>query len=235
MAEPRQARVLANLSEEEHGALLALQFESHPDISLQGGRYIIVNTGLENTEGKLIKRAYSVFAVKPELQQFFLAATLVKGGLGSHYLASLKPDDMITFSGPWGRFHWPAEAQEKRVSLMAFGSGITGILGYLPSVPADVHVELFWYKDPSGALLADPIVHECAQRPHLLLHHRSMNDDPRADLQSVEPKVRFVAAGEGNRIDRCRQLLLERGLADTQLQTDIFYRNQDLSHAKAGG
>jgi len=233
MAEPRQARVLANLSDGAHGALLALQFESHPEISLQGGRYIIVNTGLENAEGKLIKRAYSIFAVKPEQQHFFLAAIVVKGGIASHYLASLKTDDVITFSGPWGRFHWPADALEKHVTMMAFGSGITGILGYLPTVPDNVHVELFWYKDLSGALLSDGIVQECAQRPHLQLHHRSMNDDPLVDLQKLEPKARFVAAGEGSRVDRCLQFLRDLGIADPQLQTDIFYRNQDLSDAKA--
>lgn len=234
MAEPRQARVLVNLADQTRGALLALQLESHPELVLQGGKYIIINTGLENTDGKLIKRAYSLFAVKPEEQQFFLAAEPVTDGIASRYLRSLQSGDVITFSGPWGRFHWPAEAREKTVIAAAFGSGITGILGYLTSVPDDCRVELYWYKDVNGGLLSDETVQECAQGFELQIHHRTMTDDPILDLQNAAFEARYIAAGEGIRVERFLDFLRERGVPEDRKQSEVFYRStQDLSHAKA--
>jgi ferredoxin-NADP reductase len=232
MAEHRQARVLFNLSDCSRGALLALELEGHPDLVLKGGRYIIVHTGQENAEGKIVKRAYSLFAVKPETQTFFLAASPVDAGVASHYLASLKEGDHITFTGPWGRFHWPAEASEKRLVAAAFGSGITGILGYLATVPADCSVELYWYKSQAG-LLPEAMVRECLPSLELVLHERSLMDDPLLDLKNVSPGLRFVAAGEGHRIDSCLHFLRAKGWAEEQLQSEIFYRSQDLSDAKA--
>ncbi|WP_141732002.1 FAD-binding oxidoreductase [Oligoflexus tunisiensis] len=231
MAEHRQARVLANLSDESRGALLALELEGHPDLVLKGGRYIIVHTGLENAEGKIVKRAYSLFAVKPGTQKFFLAAAPVAAGVASHYLGSLQEGDRLTFTGPWGRFHWPAEAREKKVVAAAFGSGITGILGYLASVPADCAVDLYWYKDEQG-LLPAAMVRECLSEAHAM-HERSLSDDPLRDLQNAGPEQRFVAAGEGHRIERCLNFLRAKGLIEDQLQSEIFYRSQDLSDAKA--
>ncbi|HYX35489.1 MAG TPA: FAD-dependent oxidoreductase [Oligoflexus sp.] len=233
MAEPRHARVLADLSDEESGALLALQLEGHPEIVLQGGRYIIINTGLENAEGKLIKRAYSLFAPKPEAQQFFLAAAPVADGIASGYLASLKAGDVITFSGPWGRFHWPAEAEEDKMLAFAFGSGITGVLSYIATLPHGCAVEFYWYKDEYKGLVSEDIVRECAAHVELELHHRDMRDDPILDLHAMDAKTRFVAAGEGTRIDRCVSFLKGCGYPESQIQTDIFYRSQDQSDAKA--
>jgi ferredoxin-NADP reductase len=233
MAEMREARVLANLGNAEHGALLALELNDHPDLLLKGGKYIIVHTGLENAEGKLIKRAYSLFAVKPEARQFFLAAAPLKDGTASSYLASRQTGDALRFSGPWGRFHWPDEAQEKQVIAAAFGSGITGILGYLSTVPAGYPVDLFWYQDARGGLVSEELLRECVSRLNLTLHPRSMLDDPLPDFQGVNLSSRFVAAGEGLRIDQVYAFLREQGVTAEQLQSEVFYRSQDLSDAKA--
>lgn len=233
MAEMRQAKVLANVVAAGHGAILGLALDGHPDLTLKGGKYIIVHTGLENAEGKIIKRAYSLFAVNTETQKFFLAAAPAPEGVASHYLASLQAGDTLRFSGPWGRFHWPVEAQEKKLIAAAFGSGITGVLGYLASVPARCAVDLYWYQDAKGGLLNEVMVKECAAQVDLNIHVRSMLDDPLQDFHAVNLSARFVAAGEGQRIDRCFGFLREQGVKDEQLQSEVFYRSQDLSDAKA--
>lgn len=225
MAEPRQARVLANLQDRSQGALLALQLEGHPDIVLRGGKYIILNTGISNAEGKVIKRAFSLFAVKPEAQQFFLAAESVEGGIASSFLKDLKPDETITFSGPWGRFHWPEGAAEKIVIAAAFGSGITGILGYLSSIPEDCQVQLYWFRDKDRALLSDNVLQECAQHANLQFFERSMQDDPLADLASWPLDGRYVAAGEGTRVECFLGAFRDRGVTEDRLQSEIFYRS----------
>jgi ferredoxin-NADP reductase len=233
MAEMRQAKVLAKVAAAEHGAILAFELDGHPELVLKGGKYIIIHTGLENADGKIIKRAYSLFAVKPESGQFFLAVAPVVDGVASHYLASLEPGDSLRFSGPWGRFHWPEGAQEKKVIAAAFGSGITGILGYLASVPKDYEVELLWYQDAPGGLVTDAMVRECLAQTHMKVYVRSMKEDPLNDFQAVNLTSRFVAAGEGQRVDRVFAYLRELGVSEEQLQSEIFYRNQDLSDAKA--
>ncbi len=233
MAEMRQAKVIARLGAEGEAAALALELDGHPELVLKGGKYIIVHTGLENAEGKIIKRAYSLFAVKPEARQFFLAAVPVSNGAASHYLASLQTGDMLRFSGPWGRFHWPDVAQESKLIALAFGSGITGILGYLGTVPVDIAVELYWYEDPNAGLLNEAMVQECAASGNLKIHVRSLLEDPLEDLHGINLTSRFVAAGEGQRIDRSFAFLREQGVTDEQLQSEIFYRDQDLSDAKA--
>jgi ferredoxin-NADP reductase len=233
MAEMRQARVLANVAKDEHGTILAFEWDGQPDLRLKGGKYIIVHTGLENAEGKIIKRAYSLFAVKPEAGQFFLAAACAPEGVASRYLASLRKDDTLRFSGPWGRFHWPEGAGEKKVIAAAFGSGITGILGYLATVPAGYPVDLYWYQDAKGGLVTEEMVHECVAQADLKVHVRSMTEDPLQDFQAVNLTSRFVAAGEGQRVDRVFGSLRELGVTDEQLQSEIFYRDQDRVDAKA--
>jgi ferredoxin-NADP reductase len=231
MAEPRQARVINS------GPLLALQLEGQPEVVLKGGKYIIINTGRTNEEGKLIKRAYSLFAVKPEQKQFFLAAEAVTDGIASRYLRELQCDDMITFSGPWGRFHWPLDgATETSVIAAAFGSGITGVLGYLPSIPEHVNVHLYWFQDTASILVDESMVRECAQQPRLILHKRSMADDPLLDQAAWPLDGRYVAAGEGSRVERFLSYFRQHGVPEERLQSEIFYRaTQDATHAKGGG
>jgi ferredoxin-NADP reductase len=233
MAEIREAKVLANLGDRERGAFLALELNDYPDLVLKGGKYIIVHTGLENAEGKLIKRAYSLFAVKTEARQFFLAAAPVKDGMAACYLASRETGDTLRFSGPWGRFHWPDEGQEKKVIAAAFGSGISGILGYVSTVPAGFPVDLYWYRDAQDGLVSEDLLRECVSQASLTVHLRSMQDDPLPDFQSVNLTSRFAAAGEGQRIDRLYAFLREQGVTAEQLQSEVFYRDQDVSDAKA--
>ncbi len=225
MAEPKQARVIANLSLESPGALLAFQMDGDSQVPLLGGKYIIINTGLSNEEGKLIKRAYSLFAVNQAAQQFFLAAERVPGGIASQYLFDLQLGDTLTFSGPWGRFFWPEGAAEKQLVAAAFGSGITVILGYLASVPADCEVHLYWYQEGARALVNDSIVAECAADKKIQIIPRNFEDDPTLDLSQWEYSgVRFITAGEGVRADRFLDHLRHQGVTDDRLQSEIFYR-----------
>ncbi len=225
MAEPKKAQVLANLSNLASGALLALQMEDQGQTPLQAGKYIIINSGHLNAEGKPVKRAYSLFAVNAAKGLFFLAAETVAQGVVSNYLRNLKAQDTITFSGPWGKFHWPESATEPLVIAAAFGSGITAILGYLSGLPESCQVELFWYESQHPTFIADSVIRETlGERQHRVLR-RSMQDDCLADLNILNMKhARFIAAGEGEEVDRWMNHLKQNSVPDERLQSDVFYR-----------
>lgn len=113
MATPQQAQLIAV---EPLGAVARLLRFAAPlqgPLHFRGGQYLIVDTGLLRADGRPVKRAYSLLAADRELDGFQLAARRIGAGKGSQYMNEILPAALLTFSGPWGRWHAEAGALQE--------------------------------------------------------------------------------------------------------------------------
>lgn len=231
MAEPRQALVKSRHGLAGPSTLLRLQIDGAEAVTVRGGQYVIINTGRHNAEGKLIKRAYTLFGVEPCGREFLLAAQPVNSGIASQYLAELSDGDRLIFSGPWGKFYWPAGAEETQVIALAFGSGITAVLGYLQSVPEAVSIRLCWYTGQDDEWLQSQWVRNLLARDGLIFETKaSWGDLPENSLLLSEQAIsqtRYVLAGEGTGVDAWQKALLEHSVPASRIQSEIFYRRPE--------
>ncbi len=85
-----------------------------------------------NNGNQPFRRSYSI-ASSPNNKLIELAAGYVDGGPGTKYLFSLKPDDTITTSGPFGRLILRDESP-KRYILAATSTGVTPFRSMIPQL-----------------------------------------------------------------------------------------------------
>lgn len=227
MATVNQARVRRVDRFENGSALLHLQMEEPAQLPHIPGQYVIVNSELSYPNGKAGKRAYSLFGADREARTFHLAAERIEGGLVSSFLNDRNVDDLIPFSGPWGKFRAPEEGFEKPVLGVAFATGITALLGLLGlhELPADSR--LIWVRDASAHFLPDNCIKD--------LLPRSLSRFDIVDSRSADPDLhvfglcgeelgrspQIYAAGEGQSIDLLEQRLNALGHV---VQKESFFR-----------
>src|SRR6185312_5111517 len=109
MATARTAVVEAAAPVGERARVLDLRLAGEPDADLPafaGGKYVIVDTGVDLPNGKRAKRAYSLLACDardPAVTRFRVAVLRLDGGPGSAALHAIECGAALTFSGPWGK------------------------------------------------------------------------------------------------------------------------------------
>ncbi|MBE8398271.1 oxidoreductase, partial [Leptospira borgpetersenii serovar Hardjo-bovis] len=72
-------------------------------LNFLGGQYVIFNSGLKTHEGKVIKRAYSIFSSDLPQEEFQICIQPIQGGPASNHIPNLALDSVLEFSGPWGK------------------------------------------------------------------------------------------------------------------------------------
>lgn len=90
---------------------------------------IISNNEINFSEGQFfnlivedkVMRAYSIASSSNKLPVFSLCVKIIKGGKGSGYIDSMKPNDEVSFMGPFGHF---GKKSDKKTVMIATGTGI---------------------------------------------------------------------------------------------------------------
>jgi ferredoxin-NADP reductase len=104
--------------------IFSLRFEPSIKISYQPGQFlsIVVPPPAEDLDGRRVRRIYS-FASPGKGQVHELCVQKVPGGLGSCFLAGLKPGDEFRASAPYGDFIFETQPH-RNACFIATGSGI---------------------------------------------------------------------------------------------------------------
>lgn len=91
------------------------------------GQFFTLHFTIDN---KIYKRSYSIANYPDASGIIEFAANYVNNGIGSEFLFALKPSDILTISGPYGRLIYKDNA--KKIILIGTGTGITPYRAMLP-------------------------------------------------------------------------------------------------------
>ncbi|MDO8570922.1 MAG: acetate--CoA ligase family protein [Candidatus Daviesbacteria bacterium] len=94
-----------------------LEFAPDEPLKFLPGQYITIKVANNKIN------AYSIATYKGE-KNFSLLVDIKPGGLGSHFFASLKVGDKISFLGPFGKFTLNLEDGSKQLLFLGTGSGV---------------------------------------------------------------------------------------------------------------
>lgn len=108
------------------------------------GQFLSIQLVLE--DGKTIRRSYSIASVGNRIRCVEFAITLIPNGAATQALCKLKPDDVVSATGPRGRFTFRGEIPGRHIMI---GTG-TGIVPYRSML---WQVELFLQQNPSNACI----------------------------------------------------------------------------------
>ena len=99
-----------------------LRFEPSKSFAYEPGQFLSVMLPNGDPEVRTVRRIYS-FASSGKKSGYELCVQRVQGGLGSNYLASLKPGDTIRISAPFGDFFYETHPH-RNVCMIATSTGI---------------------------------------------------------------------------------------------------------------
>lgn len=111
-------------------------------LEFQAGQYISFNLGDEE------RRSYSIASMPQKNNAVEICVDVSPGGKGSTFLKNLKPGDEVDFMGPLGQFGIDKSEKEKKLLLVATGSGIAPlrsmILDLLKEKQDKREIKLHW-------------------------------------------------------------------------------------------
>lgn len=139
-------------------------------------------------DGEETTRSYSVASVPSSRDEIELCISYVEGGKASRFLWGRKNGDVVTGSGPYGRFCLRAETVERYI-LVATGTGVAPYRTMLPELAARMANEnlkvdlIFGCREPSELLYADEFITFASKHPNFRYHacfSRKLPENPGA-------------------------------------------------------
>lgn len=158
MAVARTAEVVSARTLGDHTRLLELAIPE--PLGFLGGQYMIIDSGLVASNGKAIKRAYSLMSSDDDQRHVQLAVQRIPNGPGSDFIHGLEVGTRISFSGPWGKFYLREDAPGSTV-VLATDTGVTAALGLLRSgrfAPLLAETTFIWLRPSVDYFLPDEYV-----------------------------------------------------------------------------
>ncbi len=117
-----QAKVADHAILVSHYHWFTLDLSSPTKLEFQAGQFIMLNI-----PGSDQKRAYSIASSPANQSQINLLIDIRPQGVGTTYLQSLQPGDIVSFTAPFGQFVLSNHSQEEKIILLATGSGISTV------------------------------------------------------------------------------------------------------------
>ncbi len=194
VAVQRTARVLSSTLVGVGTRHLTFKMVDGGPLGFIGGQYVIIDSGLVLTSGKLAKRAYSVLSADSDQARFEIAVIRIPEGPCSGYMHDLAPGAEVRFSGPWGKL-FPAESAGGSTLVLATDTGVTAAVGLVRSqrfAPLRSACTFVWLRTSAGYFLPDDFV--TSRLPEGLRETRL----------AVLPSI-----GHPERIPICQQLMRE--------------------------
>jgi len=114
---------------------LYLTLTSHEEFKFKAGQFVMLHVPQFNDAGEAIKpalRAYSIATTEHNKRQFRLIFKYVENGVASKYVWGLKGDEVLNFTGPFGKVFFQEPPTEQIVFLNT-GSGLSQHFCFLES------------------------------------------------------------------------------------------------------
>lgn len=206
-----------------------------------GGQYVILNVG-NDTEGKVIKRAYSILSSDSKTDSFQICVKRLGTGKASSILPELKLGSELEYSGPWGKFvgdpTWPSSGFSL---ILATDTGITSLTGLLLSKKFSGRLDsttAVWLKTKDEDFLSESelrkILSGISNFPNIF-RIPSISDPSRVStvleiLKSIlgdctVPENAFLS-GDGNILREVRSELVRLGTLESRIGTEAFFNTQ---------
>jgi ferredoxin-NADP reductase len=234
MAVAKTAIVAAAESLGSKARRLVLDMQGDP-LGFVGGQYVIVDSGIALSGGKIAKRAYSILSADAEQLRFELAVRRHDGGPGSNYMHDLAVGATLKFSGPWGKFV-PTEGDEPGATLVvATDTGITAALGLVQGRGFRSRLEatkLVWFAPSDDDFVSESFVRQRVPRecefsvqrfPPVGQPERGLV--ARAFVARLGGLARAFLAGDGDVITAMSDALVAGGLAEPRIVVECFFNN----------
>ncbi|GBF37282.1 FAD-dependent oxidoreductase [Leptospira johnsonii] len=206
-----------------------------------GGQYVILNTG-NDSEGKPIKRAYSILSSDSKTDSFQICVKRLGTGKASSILPELKLGNELEYSGPWGKFvgdpTWPSPGFSL---ILATDTGITSLAGLLLSQKFSGRLDsttAVWFKTKEDDFLSEKelknLFKGTSNFPNIF-QIPSVSDPNRIStvleiLKSIlgdctVPENAFLS-GDGNIIREVRSELVRLGTLESRIGMEAFFNTQ---------
>lgn len=202
----------------------------------QPGQFVIMYCG--ESQGKTVKRAYSIFSPPLDPVRFVLGIKLIEWGLASHYFIHMKVGDEVIFTGPHGKF-LVTEKTPKNVVCIATGTGLTtvySIFSYHLTRGDSRHWKLFWgLRFPEDIHYQAQLDHYAKTYPNFSYvlslskpdlawkgAHGRVTDHLRQNFPGIEDHTYYIS-GNGDMVKEVCQILAGRGVPKGEVHTEIFF------------
>ncbi|MBI5389865.1 FAD-dependent oxidoreductase [Candidatus Woesearchaeota archaeon] len=209
-------------------------FEVPSTFTFLPGQYVFVQIPL--SDGKHLKKPYSIASSPHQQGTLELCLNLVKGGQGSGYLFQLKRGETVDFTGPMGRFtiHGP----DKPAIFIATGTGIAPfrsmISTLLTSGKQQSFILLAGYRKEDSELYGDTF-RELA-REHRNFSYHSIISQPHPTSAGKKGRVQLLVekylpplftgdiylCGLREMVDETTKLLLSKGIDESRIHFERY-------------
>lgn len=109
---------------------LILKCHEPANFQFKAGQFVMLH--VPQSEGKPALRAYSIASSDKKNDGYKLLFKHVDGGKASHYVWSLKGDETLQFTGPFGKVFFQ-EPPTEQIIFLNTGTGLSQHLSYLTS------------------------------------------------------------------------------------------------------
>ncbi|MDH5675783.1 MAG: FAD-binding oxidoreductase [Myxococcales bacterium] len=183
-------------------------FVETPSFDFRPGQYMIFHLP-RRSEGKVIRRSYSISTPPSDRRHFEICVRAVAGGFGSNYIHRLRPGRRLRVEGPYGDFLLDGSG-DKEILMIATGTGMSPIrsmLTHLLHHRSDRRVRLFFGVRHESDLFYTDLLRG------LEAHHPSFE----YRLTLSQPSARGWSGHSGRVTDLIDSELTERDAQNTQV------------------
>lgn len=216
---------------------LHLELINQPEFKFKAGQFVMLHVPVPDG-GKPLLRAYSIASTDEDLKKFSLLFKSVDGGKATEYVWALKGDEILKFTGPFGKVFFQEPPTEQIVFLNT-GSGLSQHMSFLLSKMKqypDLKYKLFFgIRSEKDIYFKSQLDHLKSQLPHFeydyVLSRPSESWTGKKGyvqnhLSSIEYKsipTTFYLCGNGGMIKDVKHQLLEiDGLDKTKVWSEAF-------------
>jgi ferredoxin-NADP reductase len=239
MAEARIACLMSARTLGPETRLLEFSLVDGQTLGFTGGQYVIVNTGVPLSGGKVAKRAYSILSSDRNQERFQIAVRRIGAGPGSTFMHEMPVGSAIPFSGPWGKYLVAPDAEPGRTLVLATDTGLTAALGLIRGAPFArllPETRVLWFVESREyflpeSWLAGAVPDGCEAFTTRLgppIHHGERVAAARSLLASYLDEglpAHVFLSGDGAILYPLCQDLAEAGLAENQIRLECFFNN----------
>ena len=216
---------------------LHLELTHQLEFNFKAGQFVMLHVPVSDG-GKSLLRAYSIASSDQDNKRFSLLFKSVEGGKATEYVWALKGDEIIKFTGPFGKVFFQEPPTEQIVFLNT-GSGLSQHMCFLLSKMhqyPDLKYKLYFgIRSENDIYFKSQLDELKTQLPHFEYHYvlsrasdswagkKGYVQNQLADFDYKKIPTTFYLCGNGAMIKDVKHQLLEvDGLDKTKVWSEAF-------------